>query len=208
MILRRRSRPSRKYSRRGAVNRHGRRGPDSRSVRGGRRTSLPGRESRNVEEERQNLNAGRRVSPRVSTRPFSGSVGFCFRKAEHVLSHCIDPRREEPNRHCDFVICCPDAAPEWRGKFSVLQAIEKSRNRKGIWGRARGVPVGATPSIGLAPVDDRFGLDLDLVIADQAGNLQQRVGRPYLAEIAAVDAGDGLALRGVLQIDASAHDVL
>src|SRR5271170_5840421 len=63
-------------------------------------------------------------------------------------------------------------------------------------------------SIGLALVDDRFGLDLDLVLADQAGNLQQGVDRPDFAEIAAVDAGDGLALRGVLQVDSRAHDVL
>src|SRR5271168_4676300 len=104
-----------------------------------------------------------------------------------------------------LVSAAPSMVCRGRGrKFSVLQALEKSRNREGI----SPALAPAAPSIRLASVDDRFGLDLDLVIADQAGNLQQSVGGADFAEIAAVDAGDGLALRGVLQVNPSAHDVL
>ena len=58
-------------------------------------------------------------------------------------------------------------------------------------------------------VNDRFGLDLDLVVADQARHLDQRVRRPDVAEIAAVDARRPAShWRLVAHIDARAHDVL
>src|SRR5262245_16416566 len=56
-------------------------------------------------------------------------------------------------------------------------------------------------------VEQRLGLDLDLVVADQGGNLDEAVGGTGRSEIPPMDLRDRFAVRGVGEVDAGAHDV-